>query len=81
MTQYGAKTGKPIQLLWKNLMEELQADLPHKDFPVGENVVEKYFNTANGAITSGGQKGYYTEDNLPDDSYLVRPTEPTEPAA
>ena len=48
---------------------------------MGENVVEKYFNTANGAITSGGQKGYYTEYNLPDDSYLVRPTEPTEPAA
>ena len=62
-------------------MEELQADLPYKEFPVGENVVEKYFNTANGAISSGGQKGYYTEDNLPEDSYLVQPTATTEPAA
>ena len=81
MTKYGAGNGSPIQQLWKNLMEELQADLPYKEFPVGENVVEKYFNTANGAITSGGQKGYYTEDNLPEDSYLVQPTATTEPAA
>ena len=80
MTKYGARTGKAIQQLWKNLMEDLQADLPYKEFPVGENVVEKYFNAGTGVVGSGGQKGYYTEDNLPDATYIVQP-ETTEPAA
>ena len=65
-------SGKPIQLAWKYLMEDLQADLPVKEFAKGENVVEKRFDTSTGAIVSGGGAvGYYTEDNLPDSSYTV----------
>ena len=53
-------------------MEDLQADLPVKEFAKGENVVEKRFDTSTGAIVSGGGAvGYYTEDNLPDSSYTV----------
>ena len=65
-------SGKPIQMAWKYLMEDLQADLPVKEFAKGENVVEKRFDTSTGAIVSGGGAvGYYTEDNLPDSSYTV----------
>ena len=71
MSQYsGGKYGTPIQKAWKNMMEELQADLPYKEFDTSENVVEKHFDTSTGAIISGGGAiGYYTEDNLPDSSY------------
>ena len=32
--------------------------------------MQKQFNASTGAIVSGGgETGYYTEDNLPDDSY------------
>ena len=57
-------------------MEDLQADLPVKEFAKGENVVEKRFDTSTGAIVSGGGAvGYYTEDNLPDSSSYVVSTE------
>ena len=67
----------PIQYAWKALMENLQADLPVKEFAKGENVVEKHFDTSTGAIiSSGGSVGYYTEDNLPDNSYTVSEDDP-----
>ena len=66
------RNASPIQYAWKALMENLQADLPVKEFAKGENVVEKHFDTSTGAIiSSGGSVGYYTEDNLPDNSYTV----------
>ena len=73
MSQYsGGKYGTPIQKAWKNMMEELQADLPYKEFATSENVVEKHFDTSTGAIISGGGAiGYYTEDNMPDSSYAA----------
>ena len=64
------KNAKPIQRAWKALMEEVQADLPYKEFYNTENVVEKNFDPATGAlVTSGGAVGYYTEDNLPSNDY------------
>ena len=69
------KNASPIQYAWKYLMEDLQADLPVKEFAKGENVVEKRFDTSTGAIVSGGGAvGYYTEDNLPDSK--LRPSRP-----
>ena len=71
------KNASPIQYAWKALMEDLQADLPVKEFAKGENVVEKHFDTSTGAIiSSGGSVGYYTEDNLPDNSYTVFEDDP-----
>ena len=71
------KNASPIQYAWKALMENLQADLPVKEFAKGENVVEKHFDTSTGAIISGGGSvGYYTEDNLPDNSYTVSEDDP-----
>ena len=71
------KNASPIQYAWKALMEDLQADLPVKEFAKGENVVEKHFDTSTGAIiSSGGSVGYYTEDNLPDYSYTVSEDDP-----
>lgn len=71
------KNASPIQYAWKALMEDLQADLPVKEFAKGENVVEKHFDTSTGAIiSSGGSVGYYTEDNLPDNSYTVSENDP-----
>lgn len=71
------KNASPIQYAWKALMEDLQADLPVKEFAKGENVVEKHFDTSSGAIiSSGGSVGYYTEDNLPDNSYTVSEDDP-----
>ena len=71
------KNASPIQYAWKALMENLQADLPVKEFAKGENVVEKHFDTSTGAIISnGGSVGYYTEDNLPDNSYTVSEDDP-----
>ena len=71
------QNASPIQYAWKALMEDLQADLPVKEFAKGENVVEKHFDTSTGAIISnGGSVGYYTEDNLPDNSYTVSEDDP-----
>ena len=78
MSQYsGGKYGTPIQKAWKNMMEELQADLPYKEFATSENVVERHFDTSTGAIISGGGAiGYYTEDNMPDSSYASSENDP-----
>ena len=78
MSQYsGGKYGTPIQKAWKNMMEELQADLPYKEFATSENVVERHFDTSTGAIISGGGAiGYYTEDNMPDSSYAASTDDP-----
>lgn len=66
------RNGKPMQLAWKGLMEELQADLPVKEFPDNENVITRNFDTSSGSLVSGGGGvGYYTEDNLPDSNYAV----------
>ena len=71
------RNGSPIQYAWKYLMEDLQADLPVKEFAKGENVVEKRFDTSTGAIVSGGGAvGYYTEDNLPDSTYITSEEDP-----
>lgn len=71
------RNASPIQYAWKALMENLQADLPVKEFAKGENVVEKHFDTSTGAIiSSGGSVGYYTEDNLPDNSYTISEDDP-----
>ena len=71
------RNASPIQYAWKALMENLQADLPVKEFAKGENVVEKHFDTSTGTIiSSGGSVGYYTEDNLPDNSYTVSEDDP-----
>lgn len=71
------RNASPIQYAWKALMENLQADLPVKEFAKGENVVDKHFDTSTGAIiSSGGSVGYYTEDNLPDNSYTVSEDDP-----
>ena len=62
--------GKPTQRAFKRYMEAAQADKPAKDFYYDDSVVQKQFSTSTGAIVSGGgETGYYTEDNLPDDSY------------
>ena len=71
------RSGKPIQQVWKNLMEELQADKEAAEFPMPDGVVAKQFDTSSGAIVSGGgATGYYTEDNLPDDSYTSPEVDP-----
>ena len=71
------RNASPIQYAWKALMEDLQADLPVKEFAKGENVVEKHFDTSTGAIISGGGSvGYYTEDNLSDNSYTISEDDP-----
>lgn len=57
--------GTPTQDAWKALMEQIQADLPYKEFFNVDTVVEKRFDST-GAISSSGQIGYYTEDNLPE---------------
>lgn len=64
------RNAKPIQYAWKALMEEVQADLPYKEFYDTETVVQRNFDPATGAlVTSGGAVGYYTEDNLPSNDY------------
>ena len=71
------RSGKPIQQVWKNLMEELQADKEAAEFPMPDGVVAKQFDTSTGAIVSGGgATGYYTEDNLPDASYTTPEEDP-----
>lgn len=61
--------GKPTQRAFKQLMEEIQADKPAKEFFWDEDVQKLQFSESTGAIVSGGGRtGYYTEDNLPDSS-------------
>ncbi len=61
--------GKPTQRAFKQLMEEIQADKPAKDFFWDDDVKAYQFSESTGAIVnSGGRTGYYTDDNLPDSS-------------
>ena len=72
MYDLGGKNGKPTQYAWKYLMEEVQKDLPVKEFPIADDVVTKQFNPSTGEIiSSGGQTGYYTEDNLPNNDWTA----------
>ena len=65
-------SGKPTQNAFKQYMEAAQADKAYKDFYFDENVKQYQFNPSTGAIvSSGGQTGYYTDDNLPDASYAT----------
>lgn len=67
MSESGTTTGKPMQIAWQQLMEEVQADLPYKEFATSDDVVERSFDTSTGLLVSGGGRvGYYTEDNLPE---------------
>ena len=69
MSALGAKTGSAIQKVWKNLMEDLQADKEPAEFPMPDNVITRQFDSTTGSIvSSGGLTGYYTEDNLPPDT-------------
>ena len=76
MYDLGGKNGKPTQIAWKTLMEQVQAGLPFKAFPTSDNVVEKQFDPGSGSIiSSGGLTGYYTEDNLPNNSGTAESTD------
>lgn len=67
MYELGGKSGTPTQRLWKALMEDVEADMEYKDFPMADDVVSKQFDPSTGSIiSSGGLTGYYTEDNLPE---------------
>lgn len=69
MLKQGAKSAKPIQQAWKQLMETLQADLEFKAFPVSEDVVTAAFCNDTGDLANGAcpsrTTGYYTHDNMP----------------
>ena len=42
-----------------------------------DGVVARQFDTSSGVLVSGGgATGYYTEDNLPDDSYAAPEVDP-----
>lgn len=69
MYDAGAKTGEAMQKAWKGLLENVQADLPYKEFAECEDVVQRSFDPSTGRLVSGGGRvGYYTEDNLPDNN-------------
>ena len=66
LSQQGVRTGKPLQTLWRDYMQQAQEGLPYLEFPVPEGVVARRYDPATGClIPSGGAVGYYTEDNLP----------------
>ena len=66
LSQQGVSTGKPLQTLWRDYMQQAQEGLPYLEFPVPEGVVARRYDPATGCLVpSGGAVGYYTEDNLP----------------
>lgn len=74
--------GKPTQRAFKYLMEEVQADLPAAEFYWNDNVIKAQFSTSTGSIvSSGGQTGYYTEDNMPDETTGALLSEDADPYA
>ena len=74
--------GKPTQRAFKYLMEEVQADLPAAEFYWSDNVIKAQFSTSTGSIvSSGGQTGYYTEDNMPDETTGALLSEDADPYA
>ncbi len=79
--QMGTTSGRPTQVLWKQFCEAVLADAPYQDFPMADDVQELRFDTSTGSIvSSGGQVGYYTSDNLPE-SYTATTTDPYAQAA
>ena len=77
----GTTSGRPTQVLWKQFCEAVLADAPYQDFPMADDVQELRFDTSTGSIlSSGGQVGYYTSDNLPE-SYTDTTTDPYAQAA
>ena len=74
--------GEPTQRAFKYLMEEVQADLPAAEFYWSDNVIKAQFSTSTGSIvSSGGQTGYYTEDNMPDETTGALLSEDADPYA
>ena len=81
-----AKT-RTCVLAWKELMERVQADLPYKDFPVPEGVVQRSYCTESGLLASSScpstAVGYYKADDLPatcnysHGQSLITPAEPS----
>lgn len=66
LSRQGVRTGKPLQTLWRDYMQQAQEGLPYLEFPVPEGVVARRYDPATGCLVpSGGAVGYYTEDNLP----------------
>ncbi len=69
MYDVGAKDAKPIQRVWKQYMETVQADLEPKKFPVAEDVRTAAFCTETGELAGATcpsrETGYYTADNMP----------------
>lgn len=66
LSQQGVRTGKPLQTLWRDYMQQAQEGLPYLEFLVPEGVVARRYDPATGCLVpSGGAVGYYTEDNLP----------------
>ena len=77
----GTTSGRPTQVLWKQFCEAVLADAPYQDFPMADDVQELRFDPATGSIvSSGGQVGYSTSDNLPE-SYTDPTTDPYAQAA
>lgn len=60
----------PTPIIWKNVMEELHADLEYKEFPYSENVVRLTYCRESGGIATDyctdTDYGYYKESNMPD---------------
>lgn len=55
---FNVHSGKPTQQLWKDLMQEVQADLPYKEFYYDDNVIYRngvYYTADNPAGASVGQ--------------------------
>ena len=74
---YEGRNASPIQRVWKAMMEDLQADKEAAEFPMPDGVVTRQFDTGSGNLVSGGgATGYYTEDNLPNDSYASAEVDP-----
>ena len=66
MSEQGVTSGRPLQVLWRDYMTQVQQDLPYRDFVQAEGVVQRRYDPATGQlVSSGGAVGYYTPDNLP----------------
>lgn len=66
MSDLGVTSGRPLQILWRDYMTQVQQDLPYRDFAQAEGVVQRRYDPATGRmVSSGGAIGYYTLDNLP----------------
>lgn len=86
LTKDQAKT-KTCVLAWKELMERIQGELPYKEFPMAEGVVQRSYCTQSGLLATGScpstAVGYYKADDLPIscDYNHSAPVLPSDPAA